>query len=831
MVPKVANGSVNLDGTVTPAEYGGSTGTTVTPGVNAWILDFPGDRAWDGPADSSFTFHLAHDDEYFYVGVNVKDDVVNSDDPNGSFWKDDSIEIVVDALNDRLDNNTDASNDTVGGHSYVNFQGRFSAWDETANAIGSQTWASGVPWTYGPTGDVFGSGKAVPGGWAMEVRFKKRLFEDPTAKNRLRNGYRMGFNIGLDDDDKHGQGTNGDKSRAEDLEIQYFWANRERYIGYNAEYVEALSPEDRASKAHFANLTLGVDSAGRLSHGGTGEILFGYDQIAKSSGRILFVTSSADSPINADAALIAFLRAKGYTVTPFTAGGTPADFRTAATSHDLVILSESIGSTSVVDPVGEVTAPFTLKDVNVPVISFEAFMFDNADWTAKMPDGANDWINFGNTGRSELIDPEIQDARDSLYIRQPLHQIAGGLTGKVKVYSPAYSLNFGLPSADASVVASVQPDGTFPTIFVYDTGDKLVDGSTAPNKRIGLFLGQAANPTANTPTDFADLTAAGRKLILNTVAYALNEPQPKRILFVTSNADLPINADPALIEFFESKGYSVTPFAAGGPPEDFRAAAVGQDLVFLSESIGSTAVVDPVGQATGTFTLKDVNVPIVSFEAFMFDNADWTAKAPEGANDFINLGNTGRSELVDPAIQDARDSLYIQKPAHPIAGGLTGKVQTYIQPYSFTFGLPSADAEVVASVQPDGKYPTIFVYDTGDKLVDGSTAPNKRIGLFLGQAANPTANTPPDFANLTEAGKTLLANTLSYAMGGGTVGPTPTISVALNGRNAVVTYSGGTLQSADALGSPTTWRDETGTSPRSFEPAAGTKKFFRVRGN
>src|ERR1051325_6427072 len=138
-VPKVPNGSIKLDGNVTSQEYGDSTGTTVTPGVNAWILDFPADRAWDGPADSSFTFFLAHDDDYFYVGVNVKDDVLNSDDPNGSFWKDDAIEIVVDALNDRFDNNTDNSNDPYGGHNYVNFQGRFSAWDEAANAIGSQT--------------------------------------------------------------------------------------------------------------------------------------------------------------------------------------------------------------------------------------------------------------------------------------------------------------------------------------------------------------------------------------------------------------------------------------------------------------------------------------------------------------------------------------------------------------------------------------------------------------------------------------------------------------------------------------------------------------------
>jgi hypothetical protein len=252
MVPKVPNGSITLDGLASDQEYGGFKGVTIVPGdpadataapgANGWILDYPSDRAWDGVNDSSFTYWLAHDDNFLYVGVNVKDDVVNSDDVNTSFWKDDAIEIVVDALADRLDNNTDNSKDPIGGHSYVNYQGRFSAWDDTANAIGSQTWATAINWKYGQNDDVFGFGKAVAGGWQMEVRFNKRLFQDATAGNKLKDGYRMGFNIGLDDDDKHGQGTNGDKSRSNDLEIQYWWANRARYKGYTTDYLNGLTP-------------------------------------------------------------------------------------------------------------------------------------------------------------------------------------------------------------------------------------------------------------------------------------------------------------------------------------------------------------------------------------------------------------------------------------------------------------------------------------------------------------------------------------------------------------------------------------------------------------
>lgn len=539
-VPKVSNGSVILDGAAGSPEYGGFKAVTVTPDVNAWVLDYPADRAWNNAADSSFTYWLAHDDDYFYVGVQVKDDVVNSDDPNASFWKDDAIEIVIDALADRFDNNTDTAKDTVGGHSYVNFKGRFSAWDDTAGKIAATTWATGVDWKYGETGDVYGVGKEVAGGWQMEVRFKKRLFEDSKAGNKLKNGYRMGFNIGMDDDDKKGPGPSGDKSRSADLEIQYWWANRERWKGLTADFFAGLTPEQKAGKrgpdSYLLNLELGIDGAGRLAHGGTGEIIFGFD--TRSSGKILFLTSNAGAPINADPALIALLQAKGYTVTPMTPPATAGELRAAAQGQNLVILSETLGSTSVLDPVGSGTGVFSLKEANVPIISFEPYMYDNADWVKRTEDGSNDFANWGNSGRSEAEPFGLLDPGDSLYIVKPAHRLAAGLTGKVKVYDVLYSLNYGLPSADADVIASITQDGKFPTIFVYEKGDKLTDGSVAPNLRIGTFLGQAANPNANNPPSYEDLSEAGRALFLAAVDYALPGKAQPTLSVARSGSDV-----------------------------------------------------------------------------------------------------------------------------------------------------------------------------------------------------------------------------------------------------------------------------------------------------
>lgn len=539
MVPKVANNSVQLDSTVSTAEYGGFQGVTVTPGNadgtagNGWLLDFPGDRVWGGPEDSSFTFYLAHDDDYLYVGVEAKDDVINSDDSNSAFWKDDSIEIIVDALNDRLDNNTDSSKDAYGGHNYVNYEGRFSMWDEAANAKGGETWANAVDWKYGATGEVFGAGKSVAGGWTMEVRFKKNLFEDPAAGNKLRNGYIMGFNIGVDDDDKTGLGPNGDQSRSQDLELQYFWANRQRYQGVNAEYLTGLTADERAGQIWRTdpdNYPLIIDSAGRLSHGGTGEIIFGYDADKRSPGKILFLCANADLSGTDDASTVALLRAAGYTVTPYTSNGPDGadEMRAAAAGQELILISESLGSGTVLEPIGDPPIQkFIYRDTDIPIISYESFMWDNAEWTGHPEDFSNEFSFFGNTGRTEETQPEdLKLPFDSLYIRAASHPIAGGLTGKVKVYDPPYSINYGTPSTDAEVIASCRENGEVPCLFVYEKGDKLVDGTVCPNKRIALFNGQVAALTANWNPELRWFTEAGKNLFLNTVKYALGAAVP-----------------------------------------------------------------------------------------------------------------------------------------------------------------------------------------------------------------------------------------------------------------------------------------------------------------
>ncbi len=307
------------------------------------------------------------------------------------------------------------------------------------------------------------------------------------------------------------------------------------------------------------------------------------------------------------------------------------------------------------------------------------------------------------------------------------------------------------------------------------------------------------------------------------------------ILFVNADSFTTIHADIDLIEFFQDAGYAVVPFTSTGTaPEDLRAAATGKKLVFISETIGSTTVVDPAGIGTGVFSLKDADVPVVSFEAFMYDNADWVVRTDDGSNDFSKWGNSGRNDNdglpigVPPEIQDARDSLYIQNSTHPITQGFSGKVKVYVDPYSFNYGIVSPDADVLASIQPDGSFPTLFVYEKGDKLADGSVAPNKRIGLFLGQIASPNANTDPAFANLTADGKKLILNTVAYALGASTP-PLLTLSATRVGSKIHVTWTdiAAKLESASTVNGNYT-AVANATSPYDQDISSAQQQFFRL---
>lgn len=132
-----------------------------------------------------------------------------------------------------------------------------------------------------------------------------------------------------------------------------------------------------------------------------------------------------------------------------------------AVGMDLVVLSASSGS-------GNINTKF--RDVDVPVLTWERFL----------------WDDMGMTATSAAPDAGIVSI-DQIDIADRFHPASGGLSGTgITVFTVAANMVWGIPTADARVVAT-EPGGA-PVVFVYEPGDALYGGLTAPAKRVGFFL-------------------------------------------------------------------------------------------------------------------------------------------------------------------------------------------------------------------------------------------------------------------------------------------------------------------------------------------------------
>src|SRR5439155_7796602 len=112
---------------------------------------------------------------------------------------------------------------------------------------------------------------------------------------------------------------------------------------------------------------------------------------------------------------------------------------------------------------------------------------------------------------------------------------------------------------------------------------------------------------------------------------------------------------------------------------------------------------------------------------------------------------------------------------------------------------------------------------------DGSIAPNKRIGYFLGQLGSPNANAATDYAFLTEAGRTLFLNTVAFALGTGPASAPLELSAAKVGGKIQITWtdSAAKLESAGTVTGP--WSPvPNATSPYQQDSSAALRQFFRL---
>jgi hypothetical protein len=149
-------------------------------------------------------------------------------------------------------------------------------------------------------------------------------------------------------------------------------------------------------------------------------------------------------------------------------------------------------------------------------------------------------------------------------------------------------------------------------------------------------------------------------------------------------------------------GYAVTvrPASAFAPREAADAAVV---------LVSSTARPEALRQRLG-----GIATPVVTWQSALF----------------ADLGLTGPTPGVDFGTASPSAALAIAQAQHPMALGLTGRIDVASSPLPMVWGLPGPDAVWIASLAEDTNHAALFGYEKGAGLVTG-VAPARRVALFL----------------------------------------------------------------------------------------------------
>ena len=132
------------------------------------------------------------------------------------------------------------------------------------------------------------------------------------------------------------------------------------------------------------------------------------------------------------------------------------------------------------------------------------------------------------------------------------------------------------------------------------------------------------------------------------------------ILFISAMDDVTGPGDEALRVFMEGLGHTVTMFDDDENEADTEVAAAEADLVFISESVGSSNIREEI---------TEIETPMVITEAWGYDEMGLTLGTGEG-------------------IDVATTEIEIVQPGHPLAAGLSGTVSVLTDIESdLSFGL------------------------------------------------------------------------------------------------------------------------------------------------
>jgi hypothetical protein len=207
-------------------------------------------------------------------------------------------------------------------------------------------------------------------------------------------------------------------------------------------------------------------------------------------------------------------------------------------------------------------------------------------------------------------------------------------------------------------------------------------------------------------------------------------PTSDEVSLVVGNEDLLTQGDEELSDLLEDLGFRVNEVDDEDDSED----AEDSGLVVIAGSAVSVIVEDEY---------RNLRVPVMVLDSGILADMRMT------------------SDDNDEAGQSNEEEVEIARPEHPIAAGVTGRIEVVGDNTQLQWGVPPAAAQVIAVLADDPERAAIFAYNPGDQM-DGQQAPHRRVAFFAGDAAA---------EDLTDEGEQLFENAVLWAWSGGALRP------------------------------------------------------------
>ena len=445
---------------------------------------------------------------------------------------------------------------------------------------------------------------------------------------------------------------------------------------------------------------------------------------AQDEGTMLVVHNPGDAEV--DTPLLLMLEELGYSLATVDDDNvrTEVDPTTVADNYVGVFISESITS-------GNVEGHF--NGVSIPVVNAESYTYDDMLW---------------NTGTGADVDMGAPSGFTSLQVVNPMHPIASGLGDfQYQVYEQetdpvsgnATSIMWGRALPMADVVATMPGNEERATIFVYEPGDTLRDGSEVLARKVGIFPHR---------TGSAHLTEIGMHLVRNSVLYAMGREDeiteltawdPPTFLFI-GNPENTAEDQRYLELLADTLGYGVFQV----PDSE----TMTLDSLEVLETYAGIFVSESAGSGNVAAKFKGYDMPIVNAETFTYDDMQWAATFAIDAD----VGFTPVGMFNEIRIPEGVD--------HPIIQGLADvHVQIFEGDGQIGFVNPVPNAHIIASLPENGDFEgaqaTLFTLSEGDTLADAAIVPAKRASWMVHREGS---------AALTDAGEKLFINTVAWTM-------------------------------------------------------------------